>query len=125
MFQSKYWNQKSFPKSIIRNTKSITNGLMHSKIIICTNEEKDSEIDIYAKDVFDGYIYCGSHNTTQSAWGTWTVKEPRKLKITNWELGIVFPFSWGPGFQIPFEYPAPCYQSGDEPWCIHDFAKNS
>jgi hypothetical protein len=40
-----------------------------------------------------GYLYIGSHNCTQSAWGDIQGKKEQKLKISNYELGIILPFS--------------------------------
>ncbi|CAD6896974.1 unnamed protein product [Tilletia controversa] len=39
-----------------------------------------------------GWVYCGSHNFTPSAWGTITdKKEIPSISMSNWEVGIVFP----------------------------------
>jgi tyrosyl-DNA phosphodiesterase 1 len=122
-FKQKYWEQGKYPKACFHDCKALSNGLLHSKIIIvCKAPQNIGEIDLHAPQK-DGFIYCGSHNTTQSAWGSLTVKGMKKLKILNYELGIVLPFGWGSGFKIPFQYPAPLYSADDMPWCVDEFSK--
>lgn len=83
-----------------------------------------------------GWIYCGSHNFSPAAWGH-VVQVPSKsrkvgsgsrLRICNYELGIVFvipPPNMAKGLagslgdidhiSLPFVMPAPRYYGGDRP----------
>lgn len=102
--------------SILRECKSVNRGgLMHSKIILCHLPELDVTDHVYitrSSDVL-GYMYCGSHNTTPSAWGFWT---KNGLMMNNWELGIVVRLGrQGDKFRVPFEYPAKSYHN-TVPW---------
>jgi tyrosyl-DNA phosphodiesterase-1 len=81
-FSSKYWLKTSFPKHLIKDLKARSNGLMHSKLMVCSRTSNvESKIDIHRKEEFDGYIYQGSHNATQSAWGDFTLKLPIRLSF--------------------------------------------
>lgn len=70
--------------------------------------------------VFEGsqssFLYLGSHNFTQAAWGRYTNAHD-KLMINNYELGIVID---GPLSDIvpklPFKYPPEPYEATDLPW---------
>ncbi|KAJ3254601.1 hypothetical protein HK103_007086 [Boothiomyces macroporosus] len=115
-FDKKYWTEK-FPRHCLRDVKSKTKGaLMHSKIIIYSaNKSCQQSIQIVSMDEpVDGYMYLGSHNGTKSAWG-YSLKKG-DFQISNYELGIVVGFRWGPGFDIPFEFPPPKYPLYDSPW---------
>ncbi|TPX30249.1 hypothetical protein SeLEV6574_g08622, partial [Synchytrium endobioticum] len=71
-----------------------------------------------------GFIYIGSANCTQSAWGA-ALTNTGKIRMKNAELGICFPFdksgsgigcAKGMAFQTPCVLPGKLYESSDEPW---------
>ncbi|TPX65504.1 hypothetical protein SpCBS45565_g05164 [Spizellomyces sp. 'palustris'] len=99
-FHRKFWTRADFPKSVLHDLKSIKRpgALSHAKIIKCTSKT-------------GGWFYCGSHNATSSAWGT-IVKG--KLRISNWELGVVMDEG-----VVPFEETGR-YGEGDVPWFYRD-----
>ncbi|KAJ3043500.1 hypothetical protein HDV00_004889 [Rhizophlyctis rosea] len=74
-----------------------------------------------------GWFYCGSHNCTQSAWGTLSRSASGKgkekewtLRMANWEVGVVLPVYEGCGGDVvvPFQVPVRRYESGDVPWSV-------
>ncbi|KAK5667246.1 hypothetical protein QVD99_005861 [Batrachochytrium dendrobatidis] len=165
-FSSKFWS--TFPRHIIRDGVSKTQGiLMHSKInvvigigyidLLATSQQLDIvSVPIHTQDnahdhntklekEIHGYIYCGSHNATQAAWGSVPVMRSSvstssqscksiqhghlQVEIKNWELGILLPFrirdacshssvGFNPdlSFVLPFEYPPAKYGPTDKPF---------
>ncbi len=87
------------------------------------------------------WIYIGSHNATQSAWGNVSYSRATgdlQLSMNNWELGLVACLADAQGesesqpqgleIPIPFQFPPPKYGSGDVPWvCLFNlkFIKDS
>ncbi|KAI7897075.1 tyrosyl-DNA phosphodiesterase-domain-containing protein [Mucor mucedo] len=110
------WKKPTFPKQVMCDAISQRPGtLMHSKYIIATLPQpvlKDG------KNV-KGWVYCGSHNATVSAWGKFTVsresKQP-KMNISNWELGVVLPIHEDTDIPAPYLRPAPRYRDSQEAW---------
>ncbi|ORZ22399.1 tyrosyl-DNA phosphodiesterase-domain-containing protein [Absidia repens] len=132
----KSWQKSTFPKEIMCDTISYRPGtLMHSKYIIATLLDKGMDETASAKKLLSsssssssedkdkdkvlGWVYCGSHNATVSAWGKLTLaknsKRP-KMNISNWELGVVLPITKNSDFPTPYQRPAPRYQPGQEAW---------
>ncbi|KAI8082631.1 tyrosyl-DNA phosphodiesterase-domain-containing protein [Gilbertella persicaria] len=106
------WKKTTFPKQVMCDSISQRQGtLMHSKYIIATLPQTTSNIK--------GWVYCGSHNATTSAWGKFTVsrdsKQP-KMNISNWELGVVLPLTEGTNIPAPYLRPAPRYQPSQKAW---------
>ena len=73
-----------------------------------------------------GFIYIGSANCSESAWGA-AITKTGKLRMNNVELGIVFPFdkdgngvgcSEGMKFQTPCVIPGRPYEATEEPWLM-------
>ncbi|KAI8879910.1 phospholipase D/nuclease [Backusella circina FSU 941] len=113
----KTWHKDTFPKDVMHDAISHRQGtLMHSKYIIATLPEEIRNKD---KDGIQGWIYCGSHNATQSAWGKMTVTrgnaEP-KMNISNWELGVVFPLYKNTSIPAPYLRPPPKYSVNQSAW---------
>ncbi|KAJ3269086.1 hypothetical protein HK104_005185 [Borealophlyctis nickersoniae] len=92
-----------------------------------TTDEEDGEDGPRVKGPKPiGWFYCGSHNSTQSAWGN--VTKPRgkdwTIRMTNWELGVVVPvYESGtdgvpPPVPVPFKVPLTKYRKDDVPWCV-------
>ncbi|KAI9033710.1 tyrosyl-DNA phosphodiesterase-domain-containing protein [Phycomyces nitens] len=112
------WNKPTFPKEIMCDAISYRDGtLMHSKYIIATLPH--GKYGSTQKNRVDGWIYCGSHNATQSAWGKTsfnkTSNRPR-IRISNWELGVVFPINESTDIVAPYIRPPPKYRTGQNAW---------
>ncbi|KAI8916653.1 tyrosyl-DNA phosphodiesterase I [Powellomyces hirtus] len=139
-FARKAWERPDFPQQVLRNSVSKRPGtLSHSKIILVAPSSPNSTPGA-GNDEIVGWYYCGSHNSTQSAWGAlWRSKRKVKqnasvanddelagctLRIRNWELGVVFPMTrnrksainGGFDLVVPFQYPAASYAQDDTPW---------
>lgn len=117
----KVYDLKEFPKNSLRKFDVEDPKLPcigHLKFGITTNENE--EID-------DNTIfYFGSHNFTQSAWGTLQAKG-KKYNVKNTELGILL----GPeansesskkslAENLPMKFPPNKYDSDDLPWTRED-----
>ncbi|KAI7901975.1 tyrosyl-DNA phosphodiesterase-domain-containing protein [Cokeromyces recurvatus] len=120
---SNTWKKPTFPKQIMCDSISQRQGtLMHSKYIIATLPSTFKSSKFLTESNLGklrGWMYCGSHNATVSAWGKFTVsrdtKKP-KMNISNWELGVVLPIFEKSDFPAPYLRPAPRYQSSQEAW---------
>ncbi|KAI8906814.1 tyrosyl-DNA phosphodiesterase I [Gorgonomyces haynaldii] len=78
-------------------------GLMHTKLIL-TCPKPWTYVTTLDQEA-DGYLYCGSHNFTASAWGKRT--KNGRITINNWELGIILKTGQdGIPFELPFEFPS-------------------
>ncbi|KAJ3449340.1 tyrosyl-DNA phosphodiesterase [Anaeramoeba flamelloides] len=102
------WKRKKFPKQLFYQCKSYNpKVILHSKILIG----------------FVGnlkFLYLGSHNLSPAAWGQVTNK---KLKISNYEMGVVFfkqtEEEWDDLLEnLPFKFPPEKYQPKDQPFCF-------
>ena len=61
-FHSRWWNQTTFPKAVMRDCKSKRPGmLMHSKVLYVRNPSSPSPAAA-------GFAYVGSANLSESAW---------------------------------------------------------
>ncbi|KAL7334984.1 hypothetical protein PS15p_200532 [Mucor circinelloides] len=108
------WRKDTFPKQVMCDAISQRQGtLMHSKYIIATLPKH------MATGKLKGWMYCGSHNATVSAWGKFTIardtKKP-KMNISNWELGVVLPLYDDSEYPAPYLRPAPRYQPSQQAW---------
>ncbi|CAG8499616.1 2853_t:CDS:10, partial [Ambispora leptoticha] len=150
-FSRKHYNRDTFPKSLLRDCISERSGtLMHTKFILARKIQKDDEDQSAAvKNEGDGegvasdkvgWFYCGSHNFTEAAWGKITnsrTNGQQQLRISNWELGVVFPLfknyntlvefnksgrynldDWfvQHGVPVPYQRPLRKYSVTDVPW---------
>ncbi|KAI8984565.1 tyrosyl-DNA phosphodiesterase-domain-containing protein [Mycotypha africana] len=123
------WNKPSFPKQLMHDAISVRPGtLMHSKYIITTfsnaasnrsTTPSSSTTPSTSANNMIGWLYVGSHNATMSAWGKYTLsrdsKKP-KLRISNWELGVVLPMYENSDYVAPYLRPAPQYQPNQQAW---------
>lgn len=77
-----YFGRDSFPSDSVHEYTSRRKGLLsHSKLIL-------------ARSPTQAFVYVGSHNLSQSAWGrrSWDRKAKQwKLTGVNWECGVVLP----------------------------------
>ncbi|KAJ5826138.1 tyrosyl-DNA phosphodiesterase domain protein [Penicillium riverlandense] len=93
-FQSKWWHSTKFPRHVMRDCESERGSvLMHNKIIYASPVEAiilPDETQSY------GWVYIGSANLSESAWGR-LVKDRAtgqpKLNCRNWECGVVVPIT--------------------------------
>ena len=126
-FQPRWWSSPTFPKGNIRDCVSTREGmLMHNKILYVTFPKP---ITGHTGAKTSGWIYVGSANLSESAWGRLVVdkssKQPR-LNCRNWECGIVMPVPTDgseEGLDIftsilptPMVVPAKSYNDGRLPW---------
>ncbi|KAJ3343525.1 hypothetical protein HDU93_008184 [Gonapodya sp. JEL0774] len=130
--ERKWYNAESFPKTVMRDSVSTRSGAVsHAKVVVVEQEvrkvapqEKASGTSqessrVAAKGRVRGFVYYGSHNCSQSAWGT-VVKSKasgqREVRVNNYELGVVVPLydDEEPPY-IPYKRPASEYK-GNEPW---------
>ncbi|KAA8913161.1 tyrosyl-DNA phosphodiesterase domain protein [Sphaerosporella brunnea] len=90
-FQRQWWNAPTFPKTLLRDTKSVRQGtLMHNKLLLArparTLNSKNGKMAAWA--------YVGSANLSESAWGRLVLdratKSP-KINCKNWECGVIIP----------------------------------
>ncbi|TVY80638.1 Tyrosyl-DNA phosphodiesterase [Lachnellula suecica] len=89
--QSKWYDGNAFPRSLMRDCRSVREGmLMHNKMILVRPHKPVRGAVAWA--------YVGSANLSESAWGRMvkdrTTKEP-KLNCRNWECGVVIPVITG------------------------------
>ncbi|KAL9131998.1 MAG: hypothetical protein Q9217_000208 [Psora testacea] len=87
--QPKYYDNPKFPQQLMRDCKSIRDGvLMHNKLMFVRPESGGK-----------AWAYVGSANCSESAWGnklvTDKVTKLPKLNCRNWECGVLI--SAGPG----------------------------
>ncbi|RDL35212.1 uncharacterized protein BP5553_07143 [Venustampulla echinocandica] len=130
-FNAKWYNSDEFPRSLMRDCKSLREGmLMHSKMIFVRPHEAPRSGVAWA--------YVGSANLSESAWGRLvkdkSTKEP-KLNCRNWECGVIVPVLAGdskvknkeqdqgpPGMEVFKDHvPVPMVAPGEEyagrrPW---------
>ncbi|CAD6502201.1 BgTH12-02440 [Blumeria graminis f. sp. triticale] len=84
-FNARWWQAQGFLHGLLRDCESQRKGvLMHSKMWFVHPEEGQP------------WVYVGSANLTESAWGR-LVKDARakgpKMNSSNWECGIIYPVS--------------------------------
>ncbi|KAF8222342.1 phospholipase D/nuclease [Tricholoma matsutake] len=138
----KQWAAKNFPRDRFYDSRSKAGPvLMHSKMIVATYRDvpslgkgkrpEDSETEDDSDDEIEmiqpaiGWAYIGSHNFTPSAWGTLSGSSfnptltLRERRISNYELGVVFPLKDEAQVNRTacWDRPPKKYVSGrDEPW---------
>ncbi|OAP57545.1 hypothetical protein AYL99_08283 [Fonsecaea erecta] len=90
-FNIAWWNNPNFPRSNMYDCVSVREGLlMHNKLLFVrytSSVEKSQQGNV-------GWVYVGSANLSESAWGRLvqdrTTKKPR-LNCRNWECGVIIP----------------------------------
>ncbi|CEG64799.1 hypothetical protein RMATCC62417_01711 [Rhizopus microsporus] len=111
-FNTATWQKPTFPRQVMCDAISHRQGtLMHSKYIISTLPKGVGKVK--------GWVYCGSHNATTSAWGKFTISKASKLpklNISNWELGVVLPLYEDSDIPAPYLRPPPRYQPDQDAW---------
>ncbi|KAJ5147845.1 hypothetical protein N7526_001197, partial [Penicillium atrosanguineum] len=93
-FQRKWWFGSSFPRGILRDCEGARDKriLMHNKLIFVWPQK-----DIIRDNTkCTAWVYVGSANFSESAWGRLvkdrTTKEAR-LNCRNWECGVIVPIT--------------------------------
>ncbi|KAK7895065.1 hypothetical protein LTR67_005804 [Exophiala xenobiotica] len=102
-FSNKWWAQGTFPRSNMRDCVSSREGmLMHNKLLYvrpaCASASASTAASgLDANDASSSHrswVYVGSANLSESAWGKLvqdkSTKRP-KLNCRNWECGVVIP----------------------------------
>ncbi|KAG2215600.1 hypothetical protein INT45_000962 [Circinella minor] len=134
------WKKSTFPKEVMCDAISYRAGtLMHSKYIVTTLKSKKASASASTPAVspssglssnsndnsktknkeLKGWVYCGSHNATMSAWGKLSLskytKKP-KMAINNWELGVVLPLYEDSHIPVTYIRPPPRYKPSQNAW---------
>ncbi|CEL01669.1 hypothetical protein ASPCAL01249 [Aspergillus calidoustus] len=91
-FQSKWFENGKFPVQALRDCRSVRDGMvMHNKIAYV---QPDKPIPLSETTECPGWVYVGSANFSESAWGRLiqdrSTKQP-KLNCRNWECGVIVP----------------------------------
>lgn len=104
---------------------------MHHKSLLALLPDigrEDGGSDHIDNEEIVGWIYMGSHNLTQAAWGnisSASASAPPQLTCQNWELGLVLPFrrrdlkadaTSDAAKIVTWKRPVEKYQDGDVPW---------
>ncbi|KAF9180671.1 hypothetical protein BGZ50_006059 [Haplosporangium sp. Z 11] len=109
-FQEAYWEEATFPRRVMHDFECVganRGSLMHSKIILGKAVESDNALrrseSGSGSNSAAGWIYVGSANFTESAWGSVTLKKPIRrpaapltstgtlsISMRNWELGVIY-----------------------------------
>ncbi|GAB7343859.1 hypothetical protein MBLNU457_1825t2 [Dothideomycetes sp. NU457] len=128
-----------FPRPLFRDYQSTRAGLLsHNKVLYARGKQVDA--DGHERPV--AWVYMGSSNMSESAWGKVTFdrsrKEP-KIGCRNWECGVLLPVSldvldksktsgipmdvFKDVVDVPFKYPGEEYQ-GRDPWYYTEYRKS-
>jgi hypothetical protein len=125
-----YYNATTFPRDCMRNYDSTRRGMLsHNKLLFARGIKKDGEAF--------AWVYVGSANMSESAWGGQKVLKSGQmgsLNIRNWECGVVMPVPSGRmadmkleageiapmdvfegTVEVPFVYPGQRY-GNRQPW---------
>lgn len=125
-----HYNAATFPKECLRDYDSTRRGMLsHNKLLLARGIKKDGKAF--------AWVYTGSANMSESAWGGQKVLKSGQMgspNVRNWECGIVLPVPeekvaelelaegtmpptsvFEGTVELPFVYPGVAY--GDkEPW---------
>jgi len=127
-----------FPRSLFRDYQSVRRGLLsHNKIIYARGKKVTAD----GNERHIAWVYMGSSNMSESAWGKVTFdrsrKEP-KIGCRNWECGVLLPVSaevlektsgadiptmevFKGLVDVPFKLPGEEYR-GRDPWYYTEYA---
>ncbi|KAK7186047.1 ubiquitin interaction domain-containing protein [Paraphaeosphaeria sporulosa] len=129
---SRSYNAPTFARRCLRTHISTRSGLLsHNKMLLARGRQKDGTPF--------GWVYVGSANVTESAWGSQSILKSGKesaLKINNWECGVVVPVPteklqgladgevppmnvFQGTVEVPFKVPGEKYE-GKKPWFFMD-----
>jgi hypothetical protein len=125
-----YYNAYTFPKECLRDYDSTRRGMLsHNKLLFARGRKTDGTPI--------AWVYVGSANISESAWGGQKVLKSGKmgsLNIRNWECGVVMPVPddklqqlkldkgevppmsvFEGTIEVPFHFPGKKYD-GRQPW---------
>ncbi|KAJ3434958.1 tyrosyl-DNA phosphodiesterase [Anaeramoeba flamelloides] len=112
-FRDGAWDHKNFPKGLFYQCQPYDNNIiLHSKVLI----GKINKLE---------FLYIGSHNASQSAWGNLS---KNFFHIANWEMGVIFIKQESKNWpdllnNLPFKFPPTKYSQNDIPFCTEEFLK--
>ncbi len=90
-FSRKWWEEMKFPRNSFRDYQSTRSGLLsHNKILYARG--KQQSVDGASRDV--AWVYVGSANVSESAWGKLghdNKAKGWKTNCRNWECGVLLP----------------------------------
>jgi len=129
-----------FPRSLFRDYQSTRSGLLsHNKIIYARGKQVSAD----GKERPIAWVYMGSSNMSESAWGKVMFdrsrKEP-KIGCRNWECGVLLPVSaeilenvgaaeiptmdvFKDLVDVPFKFPGEEYR-GKDPWYYTEYRQS-
>ncbi|KAK4554341.1 hypothetical protein LTR86_008549 [Recurvomyces mirabilis] len=88
----KWWENMPFPRSVFRDYISTRFGLLsHNKILYARGKRKSTD---GSKDEDVAWVYVGSANMSESAWGKLVHDKKVKawrINCRNWECGVLLP----------------------------------
>lgn len=122
----KYFNKPDFPRSIFRDYESKRVGILSHNKLIFARGTRSKEV---ANNRAIAWVYIGSSNLSESAWGGLVIDRSRKeLKLTcrNWECGVLMAVpdassvddlekTFDSVVDIPFRHPGQAY-GARKPW---------
>ncbi|KAF7345485.1 hypothetical protein MVEN_01567000 [Mycena venus] len=122
----KKWEAPNFPRAAFHDSKSSAGKvLMHTKMIIgsFTPKQKKNDTAMSTAEKLPsgpaGWMYVGSHNFTQAAWGNLSGSaDAPVLNVNNYELGVVVPLMSPDDLNTmcAWERPPEKYAVGDTAW---------
>ncbi|KAG0364525.1 tyrosyl-DNA phosphodiesterase-domain-containing protein [Gamsiella multidivaricata] len=111
-FQSQYWDDLTYPKRVMHDFEcvgALRGSLMHTKLVLAkaveapnttgqsTSASTSTTTGQKQGPKCAGWLYVGSANFTESAWGSVTLRrsgpiagQGLRVNIRNWELGVVY-----------------------------------
>lgn len=90
--QRNWFESGTFPRSCFRDYRSTREGLLSHNKILCARGQREDINTGRVKDV--AWIYVGSANLSESAWGKVFFNKKKgevKINCRNWECGVVLP----------------------------------
>ena len=137
--QRQWFTSPKFPQSCFRDYRSLRPGMLSHNKILYARGRRTGGGGGGGDDRAVAWVYVGSANLSESAWGKMTFDRQRKeakMSCRNWECGVVIPvpadrLAGGEGgadkdglpgmgvfdgiLDLPFVYPAEGYD-GRQPW---------
>jgi hypothetical protein len=127
VLSSQFYNAATFPKECLRDYDSTRRGMLsHNKLLFARGIKKNGKPF--------AWVYTGSANMSESAWGGQKVLKSGQmgsLNVRNWECGVVMPVPddkmadlkdaippmsvFEGTVEVPFVYPGQAYGDKD-PW---------
>ncbi|KAF2185826.1 phospholipase D/nuclease [Zopfia rhizophila CBS 207.26] len=127
----RHYYASTFPKDCLRDYKSTRPGVLsHNKILLARGRRTNEEVPF-------AWVYIGSANVSESAWGSVKTTSKNmlgKLNIRNWECGVLLPIPeeslrnlklkkgevppmnvFEGTLEVPFQYPGEQYGE-KKPW---------